>query len=338
MKKLLVVLVVMMLVASMFVGCAAPAAEEAPAKKEEAKAEEPAAEAAEPEADPYEIVFVTPLVAHPVWDVAKNGFEDAAAELGFIGQYVGPQGIDPAEMVNQIEIALANEVDAIITMPIAPEAMRPVLKKCADAGVPVVFVGSVDPESTSLSFIGTNEEAMGAMGAQAIMDKMAGEPINAHILMSTMDASFAIKSRDGYLKAFESYEGEFNLVVNEACNSDMMVAMEKYQNSLAANPEINVLIGVCGEAGPAAAKVLNELGRDDVLVVAVDDVAETMDFVKSGDIYGTMAQNFYKMGNLGARQLVDFLNDGTTPEAMNDSGAAFVSMENIDTYTEALKQ
>ena len=74
------------------------------------------------------IVFVTPLIAHPVWDVARAGFEDTAKRLDFNAQYVGPQGIDPAEMVNQIEIALSSKVDGIISMPIAPTAMRPVFK------------------------------------------------------------------------------------------------------------------------------------------------------------------------------------------------------------------
>ena len=40
------------------------------------------------------IVFVTPLIAHPVWDVARAGFEDAAKRLDFNAQYVGPQGIE----------------------------------------------------------------------------------------------------------------------------------------------------------------------------------------------------------------------------------------------------
>src|SRR5512140_2396372 len=90
------------------------------------------------------LVFVTPLIAHPVWDVARAGFETAAKDLGFNGQYVGPQGIDPAEMVNQIELAIAQKVDGIITMPIAPTAMRPVFKKAAQAKIPVVFVGAED--------------------------------------------------------------------------------------------------------------------------------------------------------------------------------------------------
>ena len=40
------------------------------------------------------LVFVTPLIAHPVWLAAKEGFDDAAEEFGFRGDWVGPSVID----------------------------------------------------------------------------------------------------------------------------------------------------------------------------------------------------------------------------------------------------
>ena len=287
----------------------------------------------------FDITFVTPLVAHPVWDVARRGFEDAAAEYGFNAKYVGPQTIDPAEMVNQIEIALADKVDAILTMPIAPEAMRYAIQECADANVPVVFTGSEDPESTSLAYVGTNEAALGAAGARAIMEKMGGEPIKCMIMQSTMDASFAIKARDGYLAEFENYDGEFEMVINEACNSDTQIAIDKFTNALIAHPEINVLIGVCSEAGPAAAKAVKELGRDDVLVMAIDDIEETLDSVRKGDIWATMAQNFYKIGHESARIAYEYLAEGKEPESYsNDSGSMCVTMDNIDVYMDSLME
>lgn len=287
------------------------------------------------------IVFVTPLVAHPVWDVSRAGFEDALAAFGVDGQYVGPQGIDPAEMVNLIEIAMVSGADGIITMPIAPTAMRPVFRKAAEKGIPIVFVGAEDPESTSLAFIGTNEANMGAMGAKAIKEKFAAEgnpPLRAIIMMSTFDASFAIKARDGYLEAMKDYP-DFEVVLVEQCNSDMVIAMDKLHQAFQAYPEINLVIGVAGEVGPAAAKVVKELGRDDITIIAVDDVEETMDFVKDGTIYGTMAQNFYKMGYLGVELLVDYIKEGKKPaNASIDSGSIFVTINNMDTYSEMLKQ
>lgn len=293
--------------------------------------------------DKLNIVFVTPLVAHPVWDVARAGFEAGLAAFGVEGQYVGPQGIDPAEMVNQIELALAAGADGIITMPIAPTAMRPVFAMAAEQGIPVVFVGAEDPQSTSLAFIGTNEANLGAMGAKGIKDhfaKLGNPPLFAYIQQSTMDASFANKARDGYLAAMKDYKGGFKLVLNEPNNSDMVTAMQKMEAAFEAHPEINLVIGVAGEVGPAAAKVVNEMKlRDRITIIAVDDVAETMDWVKEGSIYGTMAQNFYKMGYYGVELLVNYLKEGKKPaKVSNDSGSVFVTMENIGTYTDALKQ
>jgi ribose transport system substrate-binding protein len=152
-----------------------------------------------------------------------------------------------------------------------------------------------------------------------------------------MDASFAIKARDGYLAALKDYP-DFKMVTNEACNSDMQIAMQKFEAAFKAYPEINLVIGVCGEAGPAAAKVIKENKlQNRITVVAIDDVAETMALVKDGSIWGTEAQNFYKMGNLGAKILVDFITKGKKPASFkNDSGSIFVTKDNMDNYKATL--
>jgi len=293
------------------------------------------------------IVFVTPLIAHPVWDVARAGFEDTAKRLGFNAQYVGPQGIDPAEMVNQIEIALSSKVDGVITMPIAPTAMRPVFRKAAEIKTPVVFIGAIDPESPSLATVGTDEDNLGKIGSDAIkayFAKKGNPPLRSVVMQSTMDASFAIKARDGYLKYMAQYPN-FKMVVNEFCNSDMLIAMQKYESVFKAYPEINLVIGVCGEAGPAAAKVVKEQKlQSKMTVIAIDDVAETLDLIRDGTIYGTVAQNFYKMAQLCSEILVDYLKNGKQPARSADkqkydfdSGAIFVTKENIDSYKDAMK-
>jgi ribose transport system substrate-binding protein len=212
-----------------------------------------------------------------------------------------------------------------------------VFKKAAQAKIPVVFVGAEDPESTALAFIGTNEAELGKQGGNANKARFGSKPLRAIVLQSTMDASFAIKARDGYLAALKDYP-DFKMVTNEACNSDMQIAMQKFEAAFKAYPEINLVIGVCGEAGPAAAKVIKENKlQSKITVVAIDDVAETMALVKEGAIWGTEAQNFYKMGNLGSKILVDFITKGKKPASFkNDSGSIFVTKDNMETYKASL--
>ena len=208
---------------------------------------------------------------------------------------------------------------------------------------PVVFIAAIDPEAPSLASVGTDEDSIGRMGSEAIIEYFAergNPPLRAIIMQSTMDASFAIKSRDAYIKYMEANYPDFEMVINEACNSDMMIAMQKYESVFKAYPEINLVIGVCGEAGPAAAKVIKEQNLlDKITVVAIDDVEETLDLIKDGSIWGTVAQNFYKMAYLSSEILVDYIREGKEPQGSGqvdnygfDSGAMFVTMDNIDTY------
>jgi len=286
-----------------------------------------------PPEDGLRIVFVTPLYNHPIWDAARDGFEQAAKDFNFGPEYLGPQYIDPDEMVNLIDKAVASKVDGVITMPIDPAPMREAFAKCDEAGVPIVFVGSVDPESKSLAYVGTDTYDLGRTGAAALMEKFNGEPIKAVIMQSTRDASFAIETRDGYLEAFSDYT-DFEMVVNDDCNSDMVIAMRKYESIFRDHPEINTVIGVCGEAGPAAARVVENMGiADDITIIAIDDIDEIKDMIEQGEIWGTMSQNYYQIGYKSAQILCEYLRSGKTPENYSYyTGSTFVDISNIETY------
>ena len=45
-----------------------------------------------------QFVFVSPLLSHPIWLIAKEGFETACEELGVQGDWVGPQGLSSEEI------------------------------------------------------------------------------------------------------------------------------------------------------------------------------------------------------------------------------------------------
>jgi len=294
---------------------------------------------------PLRMTFVTPLIAHPVWDVAREGFEDACKEFNVECQYTGPQTIEPGTMINQMETAIVERVDGLITMAMNPESWGPTLKKAEKAGVTVVLVGSDVPVENGipkyprLAYVGTDEHALGVAGAQEIVKALKGAAPKVITMQSTMDAAFANKTRDAYLEVLSQQEG-YELLAMEDCQSDMLIALQKWEGLMKAHPDFNVAIGVCGECGPSAAKVAKEMGiTDKLLIMSIDDVAETMDHVRNDMVMGTMAQNFYGIGYQPVKLLVDYLRDGKKPEKDNyDSGSIFVSKENIDTYKEELKK
>lgn len=295
------------------------------------------ADAAAPE-EPLEIMYIPPLIAHPVWLVAKQGFEDAANDLGFNDQWVGPVQNDVNEMVKQIEIGITSGVDGIITYGAEPTAMLPVLQKAADAGIPVVVViGDVEGVD-KLGFMGTDPENFGRTGAKTLSDKMGDEKIYLVGQMFALDAAQNIANFEGYKHGLEEHAAGFEWLTTQASNSDMATSMMEWEKALTTYPEVNAFITSSGEGAAAAAKVLKErdlVGK--ITVIGIDDMDETLDAIREGVVYATLTQNFYRCGYQAAQWIVDYQLEGKTPEnPVTDTGTIVVTQDNVDTYINEL--
>jgi ABC-type sugar transport system substrate-binding protein len=283
------------------------------------------------EEGPVRITFVTPLLAHPVWDNSRMGFEDAARDLGFEGQYVGPQGLDTTAMIDQIETAIIEGVDGIITFAMDPTAFEPVLKKAEEKGITVVLVFSEVEGVDNIAKVGTSEVDLGRNGAQEVLRQLGDTPPKVIYMGSQPTHQFPEKVRSGYEEVLSEVPG-YEVLAMEYCNSDMIQAMEKFEALYRTYPEVTAVIGVCGEAGPAAAKVAKEFGIvDDLYIMAIDAVDETKDLIRDGSIEATMEQNFYGVGYISAQVIYDFVTTGKTPKTYDiDSGSFPVTKENVD--------
>jgi ABC-type sugar transport system substrate-binding protein len=278
-------------------------------------------------------VFVTPLIAHPVWLVAKEGFEAAAKDYNFRGDWVGPSVIDADEMIKQIEVAIAEKADGVITQGINPEAMVPVLKKADAEGVPVVVVNSDIPDAPRLAYLGTEPMNLGTLGAEAIVKKLNGKPPKVAFMVSVLDYKIGQDIVAGYRSVFSRQSGYEEKTIVES-KADMLTGVSKWQDVFNTYPDINVAVCVSGEAGASCAKVVTEMGlKDRIIIMAIDDIDETMDRIREGVIYGTMTQNFFRKGYQASQWLLDYIDSGKKPaNLLNDSGTMLVTKDNIDTY------
>lgn len=333
MKKLSIIVAVLMLLTSLVAGCA-PAAAPQPADTQ-APAQTTAPTAA-PTAAPTEkpllkITFVTPLIGLPVWLDAKYGAEAAGKDLGAEIAWVGPEGIDINSQVEQTELAIANKVDGIIGCPLNPTAFEPVYQKALEAGIPVVNTAVDCKEDLRLAFIGTDVVNFGVMAADAIAKKMDGKA-NVAIICTALDTGNQLATYESFKKTIEAKYPDIKIITREADDSDMMKAIDKVNSILSTYPEVNVIWGTEANVAPAAGKVLEEKKlTDKILVLGVDDMADTIDAIKKGTVWGTLTQNFYKMGYEAVKFIVDS-KAGTSVPSITDSGMTLVTKENVETY------
>lgn len=352
MKKVLACILALTLCLATLAACsgsssssaAAPASEAASAAA--STAEPAASEAAGAEntgggknVEDLHLVYVTPLLASDVWLVSKEGFDAAAADMGFTGDWVGPANIDVDAMIKQIETAIAEGADGIITCGLNPEAMVPVMEQADAAGIPVVLVNAGSAmDAPYFAYIGTEGNELGSIAATAVMEKMGDTAPQVIYMGSSITNSSVIDTTDGYKSVFEGVDGYVDLSLEEN-NDDLNKSVELWQQLFITYPECNVAACVSPSGAIGAARVAEEMGiQDDVLIMSIDDTDEVLDLIREGKIYGTMSQNYYRMGYMAAQWIVDYQVDGTQPPAkVNDSGTLLINADNVDSFGESLR-
>ncbi len=291
-----------------------------------------------PSNDPLHFIYVSPLLAHPVWLMAKDGFDQACLELGIQGDWVGPQNISPEEMAKLVETAVAQKANAIITQGLVPANPVDIAIK---AGIPALIVDSDIVDVDRLAFFGKD------VGVQAklLYDNMVGQlGKNTKLYVSIQVAALNYQIAHDQINSIEAilktHPGGYEIVNISESKSDKMKSITEWENTLKAYPEINVCINLAAEAGPGCAAVVKDLDlKDNILVYAVDDIDETLALIKEGFIDGTIVTSFWNYGYQSTYWLYQHITEGKTPATViNDAGTILVNNENINAYGDILKE
>jgi ribose transport system substrate-binding protein len=287
--------------------------------------------------DRLHFVYVSPLLAHPVWLIAKNGFDAACQELGIQGDWVGPQGISPEEMAKLVDTAVAQKADAIITQGIVP---APPVQNAITAGIPVLVVDSDIPDAQRLAWFGKDTEVQARALYADVLERLGpNTPLNVSIQVSNLVYDIAHRQINDIEKVFKTHPGGYKLINTSESKSEKIQAVTEWERTFNAYPEINVAINLAAEAGPACATVVREKGiRDKVLVYAVDDIDETLELLRGNDLDGTIVTSFWNYGYQATYWLYQNITQGKKPaQVVNDAGTILVTKKNVDTYADALK-
>jgi ABC-type sugar transport system substrate-binding protein len=282
------------------------------------------------------IVWVNPLAGHPVYVMQTEAFLVAAEDYGFDPVCVGPSQIDAEQSVQEIENAIAQRVDGIVTVPYSWSSFGPVLKKAQEAGVPVVCTGADTPEDWRIGYVGTDTVAYGKQAAQYLIARKKGKA-RICIMHSRLDVQNQVETRKAFEETIRPYP-EMIVTIVDADKADMSIAVEKFQNIFRAYPEIDTVLDLEATGAAAAAQVAGEMGiTDRITILTIDDVDQTIDEIRKGRIWGTMAQNFYRMGYESAAAIMDHLAGRSIPSRV-DSGTLLITRDNVKTYKKDMLQ
>ena len=282
-------------------------------------------------AEGLEITFVTPLLGNPVWLAAKKGADDAAAEIGATVNWVGPSDIDMDEQVRQCELAIVENVDGIICCPLSPVIFESVYAEAQAEGIVIINTAVDTPEDTRTAYIGTDYVNFGEQAARNLAEKMGGKGEVA-CLVTSLDSENQMAEMEAGKALLEREYPDVKIVVVETSNSNTAQAADKTSAILDAYPELDAIWTLESTSPLGVAQTLQERDMlDQIIVLGIDDTEDVLDLIDQGMIWGTMTQDFYKMGYESVK-MIETVKAGGTVDSIQDSGTQLVTKENLEEY------
>ena len=291
--------------------------------KEAAPAED-AADAGE-----IEIAVVLKCTTSEYWGYVEDGCMQAAEELGVKVTVTGPNAeSDVAEQVNMIETAIGSGCDAIVCAPNDAAAANGALQAAIDAGIPVLSVDTNCGIEGQTSFVGTmNDEAAYQGGIWAA--EQLGEGAKAVIIYGQEGDNTSNLRQAGYTKACE----EKGIEVLDALSGQNTIdgAVKTMEDLLNKHGDaINVVFCHNDDTALGAAKVCEEAGYTDIMIIGFDGNASALEAIASGEslVKATVAQQPTAMGYQVVKAAYAAIN-GESVEPVIAADVKVMTIDNI---------
>jgi ABC-type sugar transport system substrate-binding protein len=278
--------------------------------------------------DALNIWYVNPLPNTPDWGRSGRIFQEGADANGYKATMVGPNKIDIPAMISEIEQAITDGADGIITCPLDPAAFKGVIDDAKSKGIVVASIGCVDPNATFS--VGTGNEQYGRLSADLINEQTGG---NAHvgILGTDQTTPNQVAQVKGFRDQVKEKYPSIKEVVWESDNSDAGIAAQKFGAMISAYPEMNYLWIIEGAAPGAVPAALSEAGKNpgDIKVLAVDAQDSTIKAIEDGWITTTLNQCWFDTSVNIAKLIIDIKKNGKTPDSFYPVDVDPISKDNL---------
>lgn len=195
----------------------------------------------------------------PLYGSLKSVVEETADERGYEVVWTADNG-NLDQQVTALESLVAQQVPAIVTLPLEPTAVEPILARARENCIAVVtYATSLENEDAN---IGLNLELSGEMLAQDAVDWAEEEGIKGKVLILNNNDLPAGKARhDGILRVLEE-NSDIMTVVSDQKATTPEGATSAAQQVLQGNKDINIVLGFSDDWALAGYQAMRNLDRD----------------------------------------------------------------------------
>lgn len=266
----------------------------------------------------------------PFYVQLREGAEKAAKKAGAELYFADASG-DVTKQNDDIQDLITRQVDVLLINPVDPKGVKAGITAAESAGIPVVTVDRPIPEGAD-AHVGRDNKAMGALVGERLAEELGDK--GGKVIEIQGDAGGAV-ARDrsaGFHEAVEG-NGEIEIVEGPYCDYIRSKAVTAMQDLIQTNPDVKAVYAHNDDMALGALQVLEESGREDVLVAGVDGLMEAVEAIdEDGGTYVATALNDpISMGETAISTVLK-VESGDEVEDYVDAGTGLVDPGNAADY------
>lgn len=243
--------------------------------------------------------------ASDFWKLAEAGVKKAQEELpNYDLQFKYPEQAAAAVQQRLMDDLVAAGVSAIMVSAVDPKTSTEALNRVG-AQVPLFTTDSDAPDTNRIAYIGSSNTDAGKQAGEIAIKAMpdGGKCIG---FVGLPGADNARERIEGMKAALQGSKVE--LVDVRGDDIDQTRAKRNVEDALAANPDIDCMVGFYSYNTPRIYEVLKEAGKlGSITIVAFDEDPITLGGVREGSIAATVVQQPYEWGYQGMKLMAKYL-------------------------------
>ena len=240
------------------------------------------------------IVYVSVLRENPILRTMAQGFVDGAKKDGFEDpQWLAPQGFDEAGAAQLGQQAIAQGTAGIVVFASSP-AFYPMIRRAQAAHIPVVQTHSIIPEGKAPgvdAVLAPDPKQYGAAAAEAIGAKLGGKGT-----VAITQTAFQPNENDAATAFTDTMKAKYptiKVLKPQLEGSDVAKAIGIESAIIQAHPDLSAAFSTNGN-GPVTWSGAQRDTKHKLVIIGMDYAKANLDLVKSGEVYGIVAQPIYQ--------------------------------------------
>ncbi len=260
----------------------------------------------------------------------KDAFIAASKDDSDLEVIFTDANLDMQKQLDQIDNFIAQQVDAIIVVPVDYEGIVPGVEKANAAGIPVIALG-IESASGDFTFVGSTNIDAGRMQGEYMA---ANLPQNAKVLyLEGTPGLYHSKERfEGFKEACLDKRPDITLLSKLTGEYDREKGMKVAEDWIQKYPKFDAIVAANDQMALGAVQALRTANRlEGVLVSGVDGVPEALKNIKDGNMAQTIFQNAVGQGSETYNAVKEIMGGNKSPENIIVPFES-ITAENVDQY------